>query len=220
MHTTSAFGPMVASLIVLKKKSFKNIYAFFFSGRKKAWLYLLVYLSALAISLALGTRGTPMAGAFSYTFFTSFLMGGLEEPGWRGFLQPALEKKFSFPVATLILGTIWAFWHLPLWFYDPTQESFPILISFSLFIIDCIVYAFWFAGLYKKTQSLIICILFHTLINTNTSSPVAITSVLDKTLLPEINPIFFLGGYAIIIIYSIYLWYRTDREEQKQETSI
>ena len=36
--------------------------------------------------------------------FVTFAGGGNEELGWRGLLQPALEKKFSFPLASAPLA--------------------------------------------------------------------------------------------------------------------
>jgi membrane protease YdiL (CAAX protease family) len=43
-----------------------------------------------------------------------FYGGGNEEPGWRGFAQPLLQKKYSPLVAGLMLGFVWALWHVPL----------------------------------------------------------------------------------------------------------
>jgi uncharacterized protein len=37
-----------------------------------------------------------------------------EEIGWRGFALPKLLETHSAAVASLILGTVWAVWHLPL----------------------------------------------------------------------------------------------------------
>jgi membrane protease YdiL (CAAX protease family) len=37
-----------------------------------------------------------------------------EEIGWRGFALPRLLEKYSALAASLILGSIWAIWHLPL----------------------------------------------------------------------------------------------------------
>jgi membrane protease YdiL (CAAX protease family) len=36
-----------------------------------------------------------------------------EELGWRGFLLPSLLEKYSPLTASLILGLVWALWHLP-----------------------------------------------------------------------------------------------------------
>jgi membrane protease YdiL (CAAX protease family) len=46
---------------------------------------------------------------------TAVARGGLEEPGWRGVLQPALQKKFSPFAAALIVSIFWSLWHLPLY---------------------------------------------------------------------------------------------------------
>ena len=55
--------------------------------------------------------------------FVTFAGGGNEELGWRGLLQPALEKKFSFPLATVITALVWVAWHLPLWLIPGTSQS-------------------------------------------------------------------------------------------------
>jgi membrane protease YdiL (CAAX protease family) len=44
----------------------------------------------------------------------ALLLGGNEEPGWRGFALPALLERFHPILAALILGTIHAVWHLPI----------------------------------------------------------------------------------------------------------
>jgi membrane protease YdiL (CAAX protease family) len=48
--------------------------------------------------------------------FPQNLAGGplLEEPGWRGFALPRLQKRFHPLIASVVLGFLWASWHLPL----------------------------------------------------------------------------------------------------------
>ncbi|MGT2930131.1 CPBP family intramembrane glutamic endopeptidase [Streptococcus dentasini] len=209
------FGPMVASIITLKKKSFRAITDFIFSGRKRAWFYFLLYSGTLTAIVALASGGKLIDGALAELplgiIFVAIMGGGNEEPGWRGFLQPALERKFSFSLATAIVGIVWAIWHVPLWFYDRGQTSFP------LFFVSCIVFAIWFAGLYKRTRSVIVCVLFHALINNVPASFTGIGEAMGFGDLSQVNPFFYLGGIAIMALYSIYLWYRTDKEEGAQE---
>jgi membrane protease YdiL (CAAX protease family) len=60
-------------------------------------------------------------------FNLSTLAGGPlgEEPGWRGYALPRLETRFGPVRASLIMGVLWAGWHLPL-FLIPGWSSSPI----------------------------------------------------------------------------------------------
>jgi len=68
-----------------------------------------------------------------------------EEIGWRGFALDRLLSRHNDLVASLILGVVWALWHLPLWFMTGTsQGSMPfgsfLLMSVALSIIMTWVY--------------------------------------------------------------------------------
>lgn len=216
LNGIAMFGLMLASLIVLKKKGFKAICSYLFSGKKETWLYLLIYGGGLTTFYALASGGKLVDGAlvrFPWFFiYCIVLSGGIEEFGWRGFLQPALEKKFSFFVSTLMTGIIWAIWHIPLWFYDRFYDRSQDL--FSVFIIFSILLSFWLAALYKKTQSVLACNIFHALSNTLIPTFVGIAQANNQLDFSQVNPFFYFGGVILLTLYSIYLWYRTDREEK------
>ncbi len=38
----------------------------------------------------------------------------LEEPGWRGFAGTQLQSRFGWVIASLIVGTLWWTWHIPI----------------------------------------------------------------------------------------------------------
>lgn len=89
--------------------------------------------------------------------------GGLEEIGWRGFLQPQLQKKLPVSLSTLILSVIWAIWHLPLWFIVGTHQQ--VNMNFFWFLINAMALSFLFAAIYYGTKSIFMCILLHAMTN-------------------------------------------------------
>lgn len=88
--------------------------------------------------------------------------GGLEELGWRGFLLPALQKKFSVSTSTVIVGIIWACWHIPLFYISGTSQA---SMSFFWFFIDIFSISFLLSAIYNATGSILFCIIFHALTN-------------------------------------------------------
>jgi len=48
------------------------------------------------------------------TLVAGIILGPLwEEPGWRGFALPRLQRQYSPLAGTLVLGLLWALWHAP-----------------------------------------------------------------------------------------------------------
>ena len=89
-------------------------------------------------------------------------LGGLEELGWRGILQPKLEKVFNYLPSVLIVGVIWGVWHLPLWLMKGTvQSGFP----FILYLLSGMILTFSFTTLYKYTKNIFLCVLSHAWFN-------------------------------------------------------
>jgi len=93
-------------------------------------------------------------------FLIDFIANG-EEIGWRGYVLPRLQAKYSALTSTLILGVVWGFWHLPKFL---THFS---LSSFAWFMGHTVAVAFLYTWLYNGTKgSLLMVTLFHASSNT------------------------------------------------------
>ena len=90
------------------------------------------------------------------------VLGGLEELGWRGILQPKVEKVIGYLPSILAVGTIWSVWHLPFWFIKGSVQS---SIPFGLYLFSGIVLTSSFTTLYKYTNNLFLCVLSHAWFN-------------------------------------------------------
>ena len=91
-----------------------------------------------------------------------------EEFGWRGFALDALLARWRPLGASLILGILWAFWHLPLFFIAGTAQANYAnpLREFPIFALVTIALAFIFTWLYLGTgRSLWSALLLHFTIN-------------------------------------------------------
>lgn len=162
IHLIGGFGPTIAAIVLLPNRSPKAVLNFVFSCRKNSFWYLLLFCLMQGFILGLSSMernpAIPWFVAPIILLSTTFLGGGNEELGWRGIMQPELEKNFSFPIATLITGCVWMLWHVPLWFVvGASQQN----INFVLYAIYGLILSFWLAMIHKKTKSIFFCCVFH-----------------------------------------------------------
>lgn len=79
-----------------------------------------VLLAALLLEGGISDRLTLSAPtAF---LVVGLLAGAVEEPGWRGYAQEALQRRISVLAAGLVTGVFWAAWHLPLFLLPGTYQ--------------------------------------------------------------------------------------------------
>jgi membrane protease YdiL (CAAX protease family) len=98
------------------------------------------------------------------TIFSTVVGGQAgEEVGWRGYALPRLATRFGLGGASLMLGVIWATWHLPLFFIPGAEllgQSLPV------YVLQVTALSVVFAWLYWRTQgSLLLTMLLHAAIN-------------------------------------------------------
>ncbi len=161
----AGFSPAYATYIVLKKhkkiKGFKSFLSLIFNGTMTKNTIIvtgLFFISQLIVNLITNNYvGNPW---YMFIVFLPLMIigGGIEEIGWRGFLQPAFEDKMPFFLSSILIGIIWTIWHLPLWLVQNSSQSSLNLISFLCY---CIVFSFVLGTLYKITKNVFSCILLH-----------------------------------------------------------
>lgn len=110
-----------------------------------------------------GFQLTSPFAIFSFFLAIMFFGGPLgEELGWRGFVLPKLQKRFSPFRASIILGSIWSCWHIPMFLAHAAGYD----ISFFRYLFETIWLTILFTWLYNHTKgSLFISILFHSVDN-------------------------------------------------------
>jgi uncharacterized protein len=162
--------PAISGLILKKKYGSKEEFRIFIKNivnpkHPVAWYMLIVVLAFIGCYLPTIFSGAPMQKPLYIAFLTVPMMiigGGVEEIGWRGFFQPALQKRFSPFISTIMIGIVWAIWHLPLWFIPGTINA---EWSFLYFIITIIAVCFLYTTIYNATKSIFMCIVLHALFN-------------------------------------------------------
>jgi membrane protease YdiL (CAAX protease family) len=86
-----------------------------------------------------------------------------EEIGWRGYALPRLSERVGLAPASVILGVIWAAWHLPLFVMldsDKLGQSFPI------YLVQVTALSVAAAWLYWRTNgSLLLVMILHAAVN-------------------------------------------------------
>ena len=101
------------------------------------------HLLALAFGIVLGT----------------FIGGGQEEIGWRGFAQPELQKQYGGLLAAIVIGVLWGLWHLPL-FIDPTapHSQWP-LASQAVYFVGITGFSVLLAWVYNGSGGSILLVM-------------------------------------------------------------
>ncbi|WP_396613916.1 CPBP family intramembrane glutamic endopeptidase (plasmid) [Haloferax sp. S1W] len=119
-----------------------------FQWRFPPWLYLGAVFLPLFIGEAQPVLAALGGGSVSYSppapphlLFVFFLLnvvlfGGVEEFGWRGFLQPQFQERMSVLTASLAVGVLWWAWHLPLFFGHPNFTPNPLFLAeYTVFVL-------------------------------------------------------------------------------------
>jgi len=136
------------------------------------YLFAISYMAVIKLAVALVHRlltgAWPAFGdtpwylmALAIVFSTPAQAG--EEVGWRGYALPRLSSRLGLPRAGILLGVLWACWHLPLSVIPGTDNYGK---SFWAYLLAVTALSVAMAWLYWRTGgSLLITMLMHSAVN-------------------------------------------------------
>jgi membrane protease YdiL (CAAX protease family) len=97
-----------------------------------------------------------------------------EELAWRGFALPRLLTRYNALVASVVLGVIWALWHLPLLW---TEGNGMFHLPVWLLLLDLTAKSILFTWVFLHTRgSVLIAMLFHGATNLFLVSPEVVST--------------------------------------------
>ena len=202
-----------------RKDYFKRCFSLKRAGWKWPMITVLIFtlLSALSIFTGVGLLGYEMP-AMDYikaiaanplnillVLLLSLISGPLnEEFGWRGYALDRLLLKFGFLKGSLILGFIWAVWHLP-WYFTPGQAQYNLLkdsvFHALMFIPSVMMLSVFVSFVYVKTnRSILAGALVHMFSNLIGSQLLSSYTTEISMLIRNTNMAFFLG----VILYAAF----------------
>lgn len=205
-------GPTLASLTVTAittgQAGVRQLLRRYVRWRVGLRWYLLVLVGVPLIQLAFASVFLGIAPLTAFIqqwplYFTAFLPDTLiivvavqiwEEGGWSGFAVPALQQRFGAWRACLVIGPLWALWHLPFFFvpsqiFDQKEGAITMIVQLVLMIIVAIPTRIIMAWVFNNTKaSILIAILLHAALDASNSGNAFI-----KHLVPASQ----LGGYGL-----------------------
>jgi uncharacterized protein len=222
------FRPLLGALIATShergSQGVRALLAWTFNPRVAPRWYLVALIIAVAISYlptllawVTGNLGPPLLDTtarlalFIPILLLQLLTSGLgEEPGWRGYLLPMLQERFSPERSVWLLGLAWAVWHYPITaIYAlsqvPANAPAPagvvtIVIALAIQTIGLIGLTYVYVWLFNRTRSLFLMIVFH-----------ALTNALHFLMPPALGPwALIVGVFPWLVVLVLWLVTRPD----------
>jgi membrane protease YdiL (CAAX protease family) len=142
------------------------------------YLFVLAGIPAIVLLCAVVVPGAPASfevsavppALFLYVVAGPFFLfaGGpvFEEIGWRGFALPRLQRVHGPLVGSVVLGGLWALWHLPLFLIPDWDTPHGSPLDVALFVLLAVGIAVVFTWVFNNTGgSVLLAILAHGSLN-------------------------------------------------------
>ena len=215
---------IVLTAMVFGRGALRKLLARLLIWRVNPLWYLVVFLGPVALVggvVGLNTLmggpalslGMPLLGAAVFLAFSIVPGSALgEEIGWRGYALPRLQARMSALSTSLIIGPIWALWHLPLWLTGAPGRTPTLYAAFFASVIALSVILTW---VYNSTGgSLLMVVLLHATFNLPVT--LAIDDLGNRATVPVLL-YFGLTVVAAIVVVVVAGPAHLSRKHRKQE---
>lgn len=158
--------PMIVAIVFAKFDQQKSILKNMFWQKESIPAYVLALGTVgiyYVVSFLLGNvsfTGGTILSVLAYMPWT-ILQGGLEECGWRWYLQPKLKIR-SFTLKMLVISLIWFLWHIPIYRLPWITAGSKNYFIFYLMIVGN---TFMFGTIKEYSKGVLPCVIAHILID-------------------------------------------------------
>lgn len=147
----------------------------------------------------------PLSLAFNFgihNFFYMFIFVGLaEEFGWRGYTLDKLQARFNAITSSVLLGLVWTFWHLPLFYIIGSGQQ---MTGIGPYLAQILFFSLLFTWIHNNTNgSVLAAIVFHTMMDLTFLTIFPVTSLFQPSSLPVLS--LYLFGLIILVVIVI-IW--------------
>lgn len=170
LYLLGVFAPAIVAVLLAGVEPLRGIARF--DAGARWYLFAIGYLAAIKLTVAVLHRavlgGWPRFGDTPWYVMAGAILVSTpvqagEEVGWRGYALPRLAARFGMARASLLLGVIWAAWHLPFFFIAGTDKYGQ---SIAVYFLQVIALSVAMAWLYARTGgSVLLTMLMHAAVN-------------------------------------------------------
>lgn len=158
--------PMLTAIIFSKYEKKKNVLKDMFLQKEKITPYIIAICSiALYYGISILLNNVKFTNSTILTLLSyipwTILQGGLEECGWRWYLQSKLKIN-NFAIKMFIISLVWFLWHIPIYRLPWITVGSSNYLIFYLMILGN---TFMFGTIKEKSNGVLPCVIAHMFID-------------------------------------------------------